>query len=304
MVKESDTLDIAKEQQFDVNEYKELIDKIERGDFHLSYSSIREFAQSPKHFIKYKLRKFTQTPAMLQGNILDCLLTTPDDFDKEYVVSDFVKPGGLGGQVCEMMLTGISLDAAVTSLYKKKPTSKSLDAIVAYVDFKSSVKDKTVISQDECDLAERKKDALYKNFASKKILLSTTHTQVKAEFEFQGFNWKGYLDGKGEGMIWDLKNMGRGVSPREVKYAIRDKKYDWQQALYGISQTGHFAHYVLAIDNACNICVIEFEEDHIRRAKAEIKECVKQFKKCIVKNAWGASYDFHTPFGIYSYGEI
>lgn len=303
MVQQSNNTQIVKEQSNE--EFRILIERIENKEMKLSYSSIREFAKSPRHFIKHKLRKFEQTEAMKQGSLLDCLVTTPDAFEKDYVVSDASKPTGLGGALCDLLLGGTPIETAIREAgYKKAPTSKSLDACLSFVEFQQSNEGKIIVSQDDYDFAEAKKDALYKNYASKWVLDQVTHTQFKCEWNAHGYDWHGYGDMKGEGIMCDLKSMTQSVEPLKVKRHIRDMKYDWQAAMYLGSQTGNHSYYIMAIDNGLNICVIELSSDVIRYANERIRECMKSFKKCVLKTAWGASYDFHTPYGIYDYDEI
>ena len=52
--------------------YQELIKKIKSKDITLSFSSLKQFAKSPEHFIRYKLEKFLPTPAMIFGSLVDC----------------------------------------------------------------------------------------------------------------------------------------------------------------------------------------------------------------------------------------
>ena len=55
---------------------RDLIRRIENKEEYLSYSSLREFAISPRHFLRYKMKQKEQTPAMVFGSLVDCMLLT------------------------------------------------------------------------------------------------------------------------------------------------------------------------------------------------------------------------------------
>ena len=52
----------------------------------LSFSSIKNFATSPAHFIAYKNREQHETPAMRFGTAVHKAILEPFDFIKEYKV--------------------------------------------------------------------------------------------------------------------------------------------------------------------------------------------------------------------------
>jgi exodeoxyribonuclease VIII len=53
----------------------------------LSYSSIKEFAKSPRHFMNYRNKPKETTPALIYGQALHCMLLEPQEFDKQFAVS-------------------------------------------------------------------------------------------------------------------------------------------------------------------------------------------------------------------------
>ena len=63
--------------------YDILIEKLNNKQVKFSYSSLKKFYENPSSFISYKLADFERTPSMLFGTLLDCLILTPEDFDKK-----------------------------------------------------------------------------------------------------------------------------------------------------------------------------------------------------------------------------
>jgi hypothetical protein len=66
---------------------RDLIRRIENKEEYLSYSSLREFAISPRHFLRYKLRQKEQTPAMVFGSLVDCMILTEDQVEARFAVA-------------------------------------------------------------------------------------------------------------------------------------------------------------------------------------------------------------------------
>jgi len=53
----------------------------------LSYSSLKAFAVSPKHYINYLNKPRKQTPELLFGQLLHSMLLEPTKFNDEYIIS-------------------------------------------------------------------------------------------------------------------------------------------------------------------------------------------------------------------------
>ena len=54
----------------------------------LSYSSLKEFAKSPRHYIEYINKpKFAPTDAMKLGSMVHCLLLQSHDFDNQFLIA-------------------------------------------------------------------------------------------------------------------------------------------------------------------------------------------------------------------------
>lgn len=246
----------------DRSKYWELIEKIEAGDITLSFSAFKEFAESPQHFIRYKLREKKQTDAMIFGSMFHCLVLEPEEFDSRFAVAPKVdrrtKAGKLEWEIfCE---------------------ANAGKDIVKAVDF---------------ELAQRMQEKVMQNEASRFLVTRFDKKEEGVQWEFGGFKWRGYIDGEGESIIGDLKVMA-DAKPRKVGYTIRDMRYHWQPVFYRMAPgRSHKIPFILAVDRNCNVTCVEFSDADIRVAQDQIEWYLTKFHQCIAMGDWHKSYDFY-----------
>lgn len=241
--------------------YRELINKIESGDITLSFSSFKEFAQSPRHFIRYKLKEKIQTPAMLFGSMVHCSILEPDEFDSRYVVAPKVD--------------------------KRTKAGKEEYAI-----FLHGVGDKEVVSDQDYEDAKRMADAVRKNDPARFLLDRMECKEVAVNWDFGGFNWRGFIDGENANIMADLKTTA-DADPRKLRWSIRDKKYHWQLAFYRMAPgRSSKIPFILAVDRNCNVTCVEFSDADIKVAQDQIEWYLSRFHQCIAMGDWSKSFDF------------
>lgn len=257
------------------NPYIDLLKRIERKDEKLSVSSFKEFAKSPKHFIKYKLKEKKQTDAMLKGSVMHCLILEPDEFDERYVV---------GPKPDRRTKVGKAQWAAI--LEEVEATGKEF------------------VPQDMYDNAQRVKEYAYKNEAIRWVLDNLIITEQYVKWKLSGYEWHGFVDGIGEKFFVDLKGMA-DASPRKAKYTIRDMRYLWQGYLYSKSpECKGKDFYIVALEDMPNGCVIEIDQKTLQAQADEIDWYLHKFKMCTFENAWSRGYDYFTKNGIFNYSYL
>ena len=78
-------------------EFKKEVEQIMSGEKHLSFSALKEFMTSPKHFYAYKTNKET-TKAMEAGKLFHMAILEPEKFKETYwVLDDSEKVLEIGG---------------------------------------------------------------------------------------------------------------------------------------------------------------------------------------------------------------
>lgn len=289
-----EVLDLLETVQTEDNAVQELIAQIEAGDISLSYSSIKAFMKSPRHFLSYKLKRFETTKAMDEGTLVDMLLTEPENVKSVFGVipADCNKSSKVGvAKFCEFL--GIDVP-------EWGSRGEVIDAAI-------EASGKTFVEQHVIDKCNRIADAVRSNPASRFIVEMTEHTQYPVDFEAFGFRWKGKLDCYSpEFFINDYKKT-KDAAPYRFHRQMRDLKYPIQAAIYrrGIfEQTGHeLPCFITAYDNESAVSVTELKPATLDLEWEYLGRVVDDFQRCITLGEWHKSYDFHANnfLGHYSY---
>lgn len=262
------------------SKFAELMQKIKNKELSLSFSAMQKFAQSPSHFIAYKLKKVEQTDAMRFGAMVDCLLFTPDEFEEKYFALD-------DALFVEQLKGEGYTNARATKKYKEWLAGEL-----------EGNEDKERVDTQDYELAKRLVDRLQKNESSRWVLDQIGEVQKLVEFEWQGYSWRGYIDGEGETVRMDLKIFA-DADPNAVRRKIIYDRYLWQPAVYQLG-AGKKDFYFVVADRSLGVSVHRVSDGQIRAAIDEIEYYVGLFKKCSVFSEWDCSYDFFAPnSGIY-----
>lgn len=234
------------------------------GQMHLSHSSLEAFIKSPAHFIQYKTRMKEKTPAMLFGQLFHCMVLEPDEVEERFAVA----PN------CDR---------------------RTKEGKAEYSAFLLECGSREIVSHSDFETAARMKEAVYANDASSWVLDRITRTEVKVEWNQGGFQWVGFQDGAGDGVLLDLKTIA-DADPRKVERAIRYEGYARQAAHYTIG-AGYpaYDYYLVAIDKSCHVTTARVKEGTIGVAWDEIKYYTAALKRCMLNNDWSKSYDFWGP---------
>lgn len=294
-----------------------LIDKLQSGDFSLSYSSLAAFSVSPRAFVAYKLQERKTTKAMILGEAVHCKVLEPDLFRDRYVIAPDVDGTTVAGKNAwaelYMSLTGYELPTNKMGNYvipkqdvliqDVKNLTKKVDDETGKVLFEGI----TILPAQVNNEADFRARMLVKNRATRYVIDQITDTELTIRYEFAGIKFTGRIDGKGNGMICDIKNMP-DATLRAARWQIMGRKMHWQAFGYNYASQDQCKCYILAVDGNGETSAHVFDEKHLEKAEIEIQEYCNLFKDLVAdshfdRTVWDQSQDFwlrneYNPIGI------
>jgi len=136
----------------DLNKEKVFMQKIEKGEFHFSYSSLNRLMFSPSLFYKdyiLKDREVRTDKHLIAGKLIHLLLLQPEEFDKQFVLM----PSKLPSASLIMVLKNITLytDAAKLGSVEDKIILDSLKEVGLYQSLKDEAKRIAKVRTLECE---------------------------------------------------------------------------------------------------------------------------------------------------------
>lgn len=252
-------------ESIDFNKQIEQIYNKEKG---LSFSALKAFLQSPRHFYRYKTET-EETQAMREGTMFHMAVLEPEKFNSKYwVLDDAEKCEEIGGA---------------------KPRSTK-----AYKEWKAEQiaanEGRELISKDNYDLFIKMSDYLHECSASAWILNGLINREKSFEFEKDGFKITGKIDGEGKDYLMDLKKVA-DASFKKVKWVIQDMRYDMQGAIYS-SAANKKNYYLVFIDKAINVTVVKVSPETLQLGYEAFEFSLTEFKRCMEEDAFNSSYEF------------
>ena len=249
-------------------EFNKEIEQIYKKEKHLSFSALKAFLQSPKHFFRYKTEKET-TKAMEEGTQFHMAILEPNKFTETYfVLNDAEKCIEIGGKVPR--------NTKAYKEWKQEQVDKNTG--------------KELISKEDYDLYLKMGDYLNKCSATSWIMKGLTHREKDFQFEHGGFLIKGKIDGEGNDYCMDLKKVA-DASYKKVKWTIRDMMYDMQGAIYSAAAKKK-KYYLVFIDKGINVTVVKISPDTLQTGFVAFEAALSEFQRCIEEDAFNSSYEF------------
>ena len=251
---------------------EEVFAELESGNYTLSYSSIKQFAKSPRHFMQYKIGDRVQTDAMKKGNIIHTAILEPELFNEKYVIlkkEDLPFP---------------ELDFRNT---ENKNFKKSFEE-------KCKLEGKEIISPSEHETAIEHIDLIQSNEFIYPYISNLKKKEQGIECEIDGIKFRGYIDGIGINYELDIKTVP-DANPSKFRWKIDEEKYHWQHFIYsqysGIAS--YFDHFNLMVDGD-GVSLHKISKYKVMEAEKEVVNLLNMFRKCIETNSFHMSYEFWT----------
>ena len=276
-----------------------LIAELQSGDYHLSFSALSAFAISPRAFIAYKVREKKTTDAMVLGEIVHCLVLEPDAFADRF----FIAPN-VNGATKE----GKEVWKKIYADFVTEPEpdfKKSINEIIAAVKEHTKV---TVVKGQMHENGKLRARAITKNRACRYVLDQITHTELSLpdDYQIDGVKFRGYIDGKGPGVICDIKNMPDATVDK-ASGSIWSRRLHWQAYAYDTAFNRGHDCYILAVDGTGETSVHRFSDKNMFSAERQIQRYITEFKRCVFESMfddtiWEQSQDFWLRSDINTHG--
>ena len=254
---------------FDIT--KELLDKRP-----LSYSSLKAFRKSPRHYIDYLERRPSPSPSMILGSLVDCLLLTPELFEKKFLLTPKINRRSNAGKAEYQQY----LDMAINN-------------------------NLTMIDEDQLSLGKHIKESVLSDETAGKLLAAKTNCQKHLTWRhvIDGYSlpMRGYLDFEsnawGESFLVDLKT-SKSADPRDFEKDIANYEYFLQMACYLDAykrkwfKFPYFIFLVVETTEPFGVSINFCDAKMVEYGKKELIGTMRAFKYCMENNLWDRSYDF------------
>jgi hypothetical protein len=210
----------------------------------LSFSSIKEFAKSPNHFIYYKNKKRKSSPAMLKGSAVHTMVLEPQEFELRY----FVIPDG---------------------------TNRGTKA---WKEYASIAADREILKEVEYNVIAKMARMVCEHYDAREILKEATEFEQHIKLEFNGLPFHGFADIVTPNIVCDLKTT-RDSTAKAFMRTVLGFKYHWQAALY-MKATGKKTFRFITIESSApySVVVYELSQDLLDKAVMELIEVTNKFK--------------------------
>lgn len=214
---------------------------------YLSYSALKAFAKSPNHYLQYVNREFVETPAMVLGSALHCLVLEPDEYSKRYITAPKfdrrTKAGKEQAEAWELAADG-----------------------------------KTHITADQEQAAMAMSSAIRCHSLAYRLLQNTRHEQ-EYEGTIYGFPFRGIADAVGGNTVIDLKTC-QDASPDGFRRSASNLDYHLQAAIYTLL-TGCDNFYWIAVESAApyNVAVYQPTQDSLSAAAEYLHQLIERFRE-------------------------
>jgi len=231
----------------------------------LSFSTFNSFFESPYHFIKYCEELTEPTDAMKFGSLCHALILEPDKVEEKYfIVPDYDRRTKAGKEAYETAL----IEAGDMELVRESVFAK----------------------------AKEIKEKLFENKPAMSLLNQITETEKRIEFEFDGWDWVGFVDGIGDDIIVDLKKVA-DANPYAVRSGFFRMGYHRQAFLYlhGTKSLHKRKYYIVAFDEKGGISCHFVDSNCLTIAENELKTHLNNFMECILLDRWNENYEFYCP---------
>lgn len=250
-------------------EFREEIDLIFKGEKCLSFSSLKQFIESPLKFYQYKTEK-KDTEAMFKGKVFHKICLEPEDFENHYYVLD-------DSEIISELLGEGAKTPRATKKYKDWKAE-----FIQGVGGKQEVKEYLYLKY------KLMSDYLRTNSATKDYFINSSYEE-KATFEHDGLQFICYVDILQEKTI-DLKKVTDSKF-KKIRWLIEDELHHMQGAIYNLA-CKKASHDLIYIDENLSVNVVKLTKETLQKGYERFEFAVQEFYRCAEEDAWLSSNEF------------
>ena len=238
----------------------------------LSYSSLKHFRKSPKHYVQYIVEpRKPPTDSQIIGTAFELALFEPEKYGERIMVYE-------------------------------KPNLRSNAGKEEWQKIKDQGKGKVMITEEQAKTVQEMTVSARSNDEMMRYVSSVTRLQRRLKWTDKkaGIPFIGYVDAEGQPFGEDFSFEIKTTKSADPNDFIRDYiKYDYhmQTATYsaGYSRIGRFPNFmVLAFENTApyNCTPFLIEGKTLEAAKEEWRNSVDAFRFCIDNDMFDKGYEF------------
>lgn len=211
----------------------------------LSFSSLKEFAKSPAHFLEYKKGKKTESTAMRFGTAVHMAVLEPEKFAGVYDVTDLRKN---------------------TKAYKLMIEENP---------------DQTFMNNSDWRGINNIKDEVRKHNLANELIYGADRYEEEIKGDIKGVPFRGFIDAIGTNYLVDLKTT-QNSSPKEFQRSAYNFQYYLQAAIY-CEITGLSDFWIVAAESSAphNVVPYLLDSKYIERGREELYMLIEKYKKWI-----------------------
>ena len=228
----------------------------------LSYSSIKEFAKSPRHYLDYINKQRTApTDAMKLGSMVHCMILQPHLFNEQFVVAPEVN--------------------------KRTNAGKE-----EWATFCSQHADKTVVANDDYEHARRLSGGALVNPQIEQLVKGCYDFEQEWREGVDDLPYRGFYDGISDDYVLEIKTISDG-NPRSVMNDFIKRKYHIQAALYTMVSQRDVIYVIIETSEPYLSYSAGVSRDYLKLGAQELGKLNSQFAKCLEAGDFSGGYDYN-----------
>jgi hypothetical protein len=227
----------------------------------LSYSSLKEFAKSPRHYLDYLNRKKETTPAMLFGSMVHSLLLEPAKFNDEFAV--------------------------MGSIDRRTTAGKE-----AYAKFVEESAGKDVVMENDYNEAKALADNVLSNPSLAPWVKNCHQYEQEFRTELWGLPMRGFFDGVAEDYILEVKTT-MDASPDNLMRDFYNRQYHMQAGLYNLVSSKPIKYLIIETRSPYDAYIADATGDYVAKGQDLLTKTIVKFDECMKANGWHNGYEYH-----------